>query len=69
VAFKPEASESDIRMLLVKAQGNIESGPGQLGDYYVRVPADAAEVSGTQLKASPIVENVSAVDAVPPRGH
>ena len=48
IAFKPEASETDIRMLLVSVQGNIESGPGQLGDYYVRVPADAALDAGAK---------------------
>jgi hypothetical protein len=69
VGFKPEASETDMRMLLVTVQGNIESGPGQLGDYYVRVPADAALAAGAQLKASPIIESVLTVDAVPPRGH
>lgn len=69
VAFKPEASETDIRMLLVGVQGNIESGPGQLGDYYVRVPADAVLDAGTKLKAAPIVDAVLTVDAVPPRGH
>lgn len=69
VGFKPEASEADMRLLLVAVQGNIESGPGQLGDYYVRVPTAAASSAGTRLKASPIVENVLTVDAVPARGH
>ncbi len=69
IAFKPEASETDIRMLLVGVQGNIESGPGQLGDYYVRVPTDAALDAGTRLKAAPFVDSVLTVDAVPPRGH
>jgi hypothetical protein len=69
IGFKPEASETDIRMLLVAVQGNIESGPGQLGDYYVRVPADVALEAGAKLKAAPIVDAVLTVDAVPPRGH
>lgn len=69
VAFKPEASETDMRLLLVSVQGNIESGPGQLGDYYVRVPADAALDAGTKLKAATIVDNVLTVDGVPQRGH
>lgn len=69
IAFKPEASETDIRMLLVSVQGNIESGPGQLGDYYVRVPADAALQAGAKMKAAPIIDSVLTVDAVPPRGH
>ena len=69
IGFKPEASEIDIRMLLVAVQGNIESGPGQLGDYYVRVPSDAALEADAKLKAAPIVDAVLTVDAVPPRGH
>lgn len=69
VAFKPEASETDMRMLLVSVQGNIESGPGQLGDYYVRVPTDAALDAGVKLKAAPIVDSILTVDAAPPRGH
>lgn len=69
VAFKPAASETDMRMLLVSVQGNIESGPGQLGDYYVRVPAANALAAGTSLKASPIVDDILTVDAVPARGH
>jgi hypothetical protein len=69
VAFKPEASETDIRLLLVGVQGNIESGPGQLGDYYVRVPVDAALDAGAKLKAASVVDSVLTVDAVPPRGH
>jgi hypothetical protein len=69
VAFKPEAKESDIRLLLVAVQGNIESGPGQFGDYYVRVPADTALDAGSKMKGAPIVEAVLTVEAVPPRGH
>jgi anti-sigma factor RsiW len=69
VAFRPEASETDMRMLLVSIQGNIESGPGQLGDYYVRVPADKALEAGNSLKSSAIVDAVMTVDAVPARGH
>ena len=69
VGFKPEAKETDIRLLLVAVQGNIESGPGQLGDYYVRVPADAALEAGSKMKDAPIVDSLLSVDAVPPRGH
>ena len=39
VNFAPDAKESDIRLLLVSVQGTLAGGPGQLGDYYVRVPA------------------------------
>ncbi len=69
IEFKPDSKETDIRLLLVTVQGNIESGPGQLGDYYVRVPADVALEAGGKLKAAAIVENVLTVDAVPTRGN
>ena len=69
VAFKPEAKETDIRLLLVAVQGNIESGPGQLGDYYVRVPADSALDAGAKMKSAAVVDSVLTVDAVPARGH
>jgi hypothetical protein len=69
LAFKPDASEADIRLLLIGVQGNIEAGPGQLGDYHVRVPAALAGRAGATLKAAPIVDAVQPVDAVPPRGH
>lgn len=69
VAFKPEAREQEIRLLLVTLQGNIESGPGQLGDYYVRVPAAVAKDALVRLKDAPIIESFQPVDAVPQRGH
>lgn len=69
VAFKPEAREQEIRLLLVTLQGNIESGPGQLGDYYVRVPVAAATDALARLKDAPIIESFQPVDAVPQRGH
>ena len=68
VSFKPDARESDIRMLLVGVQGNIESGPGQLGDYYVRVPAPSAKAI-EQLRGSVIIDAVQPVDGVPQRGN
>jgi anti-sigma factor RsiW len=69
IAFKPEAREQDIRLLLVTVQGSIESGPGQLGDYYVRVPTAAAADALARMKDAPIVESFQPVDAVPQRGH
>jgi hypothetical protein len=64
--FKPDAREADIRMLLVDVQATLAAGPGQLGDYYLRVPeARIAEVRA-RLGLSPIVEGVAEVDALPP---
>lgn len=68
VNFKPDAREADIRMLLVEVHGDLAAGPGQLGDYYVRV-ADAQQVAAvsSKLSASGIVDAVSVVDALPAR--
>ena len=67
VNFKPDAREADIRLLLVEVNGSLAAGPGQLGDYYVRVPAAQLAASGDKLKASGIVEQVAVVDALPAR--
>jgi hypothetical protein len=65
VNFRPDATEADIRMLLLDVQANIASGPGQLGDYYVRVPAWQVDAVQAMLGASAIVEGVAVVDALP----
>jgi hypothetical protein len=65
VNFRPDATEADIRMLLIDVQANIASGPGQLGDYYVRIPAWQVDAVTAQLSASAIVEGVAVVDALP----
>jgi len=65
--FKADAREADMRMLLVQSHGSLVAGPGQLGDYYVRVPAAQAEQIAAQLKSNPIVEGVAVVDALPAR--
>lgn len=65
VNFRPDATEADIRMLLLDVQANIASGPGQLGDYYVRIPAWQVDAVTAMLGASSIVEGVAVVDALP----
>jgi hypothetical protein len=65
--FKTDAREGDIRMLLVEVQGSLAAGPGQLGDYYVRVPAKQVDAIADKLKTSPIVDGVAIVDALPAR--
>src|SRR4030095_12829003 len=65
--FKPDAREADIRMLLVQVHGSLAAGPGQLGDYYVRVLQHQVAAVTAQLKASGIVDGVAVVDALPPR--
>lgn len=67
VNFKGDAREADIRLLLVEVHGSLAAGPGQLGDYYVRVPPAQADAVAGKFKASAIVDAVALVDALPPR--
>lgn len=65
--FKADAREADIRMLLVEIDGSLAGGPGQLGDWYVRIPEARIAAAADKVKASPIVEGVAQVDALPER--
>jgi hypothetical protein len=65
INFKPDAPESDIRMLLIEVQATLAAGPGQLGDYYLRVAEPRLAETTSRLAASPIVEGVAVVDALP----
>jgi hypothetical protein len=67
INFRGDAREADIRLLLVEVNGSLAAGPGQLGDYYVRVPAGQIGAVTEKAKASGIVDNVAVVDALPAR--
>ena len=67
VNFKADAREADIRMLLVEVHGSLAAGPGQLGDYYLRVPERQLAAVTDRLNASGIVDGVAVVDALPAR--
>ena len=67
VNFKPDAREADIRLLLVQSGASLAAGPGQLGDYYLRVPAEQFAAAQAALTASPVVDGVSVVDGLPAR--
>ena len=67
VNFRADAREADIRMLLIAVHGSLAAGPGQLGDYYVRVPEQQLPASSDKLAASTIVDAVAVVDALPAR--
>jgi hypothetical protein len=65
VNFKPDAREADIRMLMIDVQASLASGPGQLGDYYLRVQESQLAAVTARLGVSEIVDSVSVVDALP----
>jgi hypothetical protein len=58
VIFKAEAKEVDIRGALVDVGGTLVGGPGQLGEYLVRVPPEKVEVAAARLRANEAVEAV-----------
>ena len=66
VNFAPDAKEAQIRHLLVSVQGRLAGGPGQLGDYYIAVPAGREAALADELRRSPIVQGVSLAPGLPP---
>lgn len=66
INFAPDAKESEIRLLLVSVQGTLAGGPGQLGDYYVRVPAGKEAQAAERLKERSIVQAVELAPGLPP---
>ena len=65
--FVPDAKEADIRLLLMSVQGSLVGGPGQLGDYYVRVATGKEAAAAAQLRGAPIVQAVMLAPGLPPR--
>jgi len=67
INFAPDAREADIRHLLIGVQGRLVGGPGQLGDYFVAVPAGKEATLAEQLKTNPAVQAVSLAPGLPPQ--
>jgi hypothetical protein len=67
VSFAPDAKEADIRMLVVQVRGELAGGPGQLGDYYLRVPAGSEAAALAKVQSAPIVQAAALAPGVPPR--
>lgn len=67
VSFAPDARESEIRLLLVQVRGELAGGPGQLGDYYLRVPAGTESAALSAVQSAPIVQAAELAPGVPPR--
>lgn len=66
VNFAPDAKEAEIRHLLVSVQGRLAGGPGQLGDYYIIVPAGRETALADEVRRSPIVQGVTLAPGLPP---
>lgn len=66
VNFAPDAKEAEIRHLLVSVQGRLAGGPGQLGDYYIVVPAGREAALADAVRRSPIVQGVTLAPGLPP---
>ena len=67
ISFAPDAKETDIRMLVMQLRGELAGGPGQLGDYYLRVPAGTEADALKRAQAAPIVQAAALAPGVPPR--
>lgn len=67
VNFAAGTKEADLRFLLLEVQGVLVGGPGQLGDYYVRVPKGRESDAVAQLRGLTGVQSVELVAALPAR--
>ena len=67
ISFSPDARETDIRLLVMQVHGELAGGPGQLGDYYLRVPAGSEAQALKQVQSAPIVQAAALAPGVPPR--
>jgi hypothetical protein len=65
IAFKSDATESDMRKLLLQIGGSIVSGPSQLGDYLVEVETPTLDEVSKTVAASQVVESVTIVTHPP----
>lgn len=60
VAFKPDATERDIRGLLASIDAELVGGPGAIGVYTIRVPAGRANAAAAALRGrADLVESVT----------
>lgn len=67
INFAPDAREAEVRHALMAVHGRLAGGPGQLGDYFVVVPAGTEAAAQQQLQSNPIVQAVSLAPGLPPR--
>lgn len=58
VVFKPDAKEIEIRKLLVKLNASIVDGPGEFGQYRVKVKAGTEQATAQVIRDSGVVDSV-----------
>lgn len=65
VSFKPEATEAEMRFLLVGIGGSIVGGPSQLGDYFLFLDSKRTDWAAQQLRQSAIVDAATVIATLP----
>ena len=58
VYFKPDAKEVEIRKMLTRLNARIADGPGEFGQYRIKVSADSALDAVSKIQASGLVDSV-----------
>jgi hypothetical protein len=59
VFFKPDAKAVDIRKLMTRLNANIVAGPGEFGQYRVKVKLAVRQEAAELIKASGLVDAIS----------
>lgn len=58
VYFKPDAKEVDIRKLLTGLNATIVDGPGEFGQYRVKVRTELVQHMAEKFRVSGLIDNV-----------
>ncbi len=58
VNFKPDTREVDIRKLLTRLNASIVDGPGEFGQYRVKVKAGTKQTSAQAIRDSGLVDSI-----------
>lgn len=65
VIFRPNATEGEIRLLLASENAWVAGGPGQSGEYYLRLSPDKVQSAEEAIRASGLVTEIAPVASVP----
>ena len=66
VSFRPDATESALRLALIEARALVVAGPTRLGDYYLKLPAERLAAARELLLRSGLVQRADEVPGLPP---